>query len=88
MTILVTALASAWPFVARMTAPMMAPIGFMLPLLSFSTTSGLAAHGLIDGRLQHAIVGDDLETVLLHDLGRGALALEHECDRLLGELGR
>ena len=26
-----------------MTAPMMAPIGFMLPALSFSTTSGLAA---------------------------------------------
>ena len=26
-----------------MTAPMMAPIGFMLPLLSFSTMSGLAA---------------------------------------------
>lgn len=43
ITILVTAFASAWPRVARMTAPMIAPIGFMLPLLSFSTISGLAA---------------------------------------------
>ena len=43
MTSPLTALASAWPFVARITAPMIAPIGFILPLLSFSTMSGLSA---------------------------------------------
>lgn len=43
MTSPLTALASAWPFVARITAPIIAPIGFILPLLSFSTMSGLSA---------------------------------------------
>ena len=67
-----TRAASAWPRVAFMTAPTIAPAAATLPPRIFSATSALAARRDVDGREQRAVVADDLQPAGRDDLVRAS----------------
>ena len=85
ITILVTAFASAWPRVARMTRDNRAH-RLHIAALELLDDVRVGRECLVDGLFERAVVGNDLEAVLLDDLVRSAFAGEHACDGLLGEL--
>ena len=78
--------ASAWPRVAFITAPTIAPAAATLPPRIFSATSGLRREGRVDRRDQRAVVGDDREPAGRDDLVRVALARQHAVEDLAREL--
>ena len=79
-------MASAWPLVAFITAPTIAPAAATFPPRIFSATSGCAASASLDRRGQCRVVGHHREAAGGHHLVRFTLAGEHPVDDLPGQL--
>ena len=78
--------ASAWPRVAFMTAPTIAPAAADLAAADLVRDVGLGGEGLVDGGEQRPVVADDREAAGGDHLVRRALAGEHALDHLAGQL--